>query len=256
MLDEKTIKNLLQFSLIIALLVGAYAVYSYTATYADSMNSRSFSITGEAKMSVKPDIAEISFGVNSEGGKDIAKLQADNTEKMNKIIDFIKKEKIAEDDIQTTVYSIEPRYQYSYCVGLPACPPAEIVGYSVRQSVKIKIRDFSIISKVLAGLVAGGANNISQLSFTVDDPDSLLGQVRGEAVKRAQAKAEILAKTAGFKLGELISIDDNYGLYSDVAYGVGGGPEAISLNKAAVAPTIEAGSKELSASVMLRYAIK
>lgn len=256
-MSQEKIKNYMFVAVIVALLVIAYSAYSYSQTYADSMMLRSFSVTGEAKLSVVPDVAEFDFGVLTEGGKDVAKLQEQNTTKMNKIIDYLKGQKIKAKDIKTTNYGVEPRYQYSSCRAGEVCPPAEIVGYTVRQNATVKVRDFKIIGSLLTGVVGNGGNNVSQLRFTVDDPDSLLGQVKGEAVKKAQAKALSLARTAGFRLGELLSIEDGYTPYVNAPMGMGGGADMISAKvMSAPAPAVEPGSQELTSSVVLRYGIK
>jgi hypothetical protein len=256
-MTQEKIKNIAYVLIIVAVLVVAYSAYSYSQTYADSMMLRSFSVTGEAKVNAVPDIATVDLGVVTEGGTDVAKLQEQNTAKMNKIIDYLKSQKIETKDIKTTGYNLEPRYQYSSCSGNMVCPPPAIVGYTVRQNATIKIRDFKVIGKVLQGVVSAGANSVSQLRFTFDDMDSLLGAVKGEAVKKAQLKAKALAGTAGFRLGELLSIEDNGNSYQPVAYGMGGGADIAMMKSAsAPAPTIEPGSQDLTASVVLRYGIK
>ena len=255
-MTQEKIKNIVSTLVVIAVLVVAYSAYSYSKTYSDSMMLRSFSVTGEAKVNAVPDVAEVNLGVVTEGGSDVSKLQEQNTAKMNKIIDYLKGQKIEAKDIKTTGYNLEPRYQYSVCRGGEVCPPPAIVGYTVRQNATVKIRDFKIIGKVLQGVVTNGANSVSQLNFTFDDMDSLLGQVKGEAVKKAQLKAEALAKTAGFRLGSLLSIEDNGMPYQPV-YGMGGAVDmAMAKSSIAPAPAIEPGSQDLTASVVLRYGIK
>lgn len=255
MMNKIDLKNVLSLAIIVALLIGSYAAYSYSRTYADSMMLRSFSVVGEAKITASPDIAEFDFGVITEGGGDLAKLQTDNSNKMNKIISSLKKEGIDPKDIKTNNYNLEPRYQYYNCQAGEVCPPANIVGYTIRQNATVKVRDFSKISGLLAGVVKNGANTVSQMRFTFDDRDKLIGQVKGEAVKRAQAKAEAMAKTAGFRLGKLLTIEDNYVPYATAPMGLGGEGMRLDVAKA-VAPTIEPGTEDLTASVILRYAIR
>ncbi len=255
-MSKLTLKDYLMLAGIIALLVSSFSFFSYVGTYADSMMMRSFSVSGEAKISASPDIAEFDFGVVSEGGQDVAKVQEANSTKMNKVIAFLKEQGIDAKDIKTNNYNLEPRYQYYGCRGGEVCPPATIVGYTIRQNATVKIRDFSKISALLSGVVKNGANNVSQMRFTFDDRDKLLGQVKGEAVKKAQAKAEAMAKTAGFRLGKLLSIEDYYSPYSSMPMGLGGGPDMLMSAKSAIAPVVEPGTQDLSASVILRYAIR
>lgn len=255
-MNKLNLKDYLMISGIIGLLVSSFSLFSYVGTYADSMMMRSFSVSGEAKISASPDIAEFDFGVVSEGGQDVAKIQETNSAKMNKVISFLKEQGIDSKDIKTNNYNLEPRYQYYSCRGGEICPPSTIVGYTVRQNATVKVRDFSKISPLLSGVVKNGANNVSQMRFTFDDVDKLLGQVKGEAVKKAQAKALAMSKTAGFRLGKLLSIEDYYSPYSAMPMGLGGGQDMALPVKSAVAPVVEPGTQDLSASVILRYSIR
>ncbi|OJI09188.1 MAG: hypothetical protein COV08_02035 [Candidatus Vogelbacteria bacterium CG10_big_fil_rev_8_21_14_0_10_49_38] len=261
-MNQDKLKSWLYLAGIIALLALAYGCWSYTSTYADSMMMRSFSVTGEAKISVVPNVAEFDFSVTTEGGKDLVALQTQNTKKMNEIIAFLKKNKIDDEDVRTTSYNLSPRYQNINCrfdgTGVSICPPAEIIGYSLRQSGVVKVRDFTVLGGLLAGVVESGANGVSQLRFTIDDRDALLGEVKGEAIKRAQVKAKSLADTAGIRLGKLLSIEDAYTPYYGATdtFGMGGDGREMLAIKAAPAPAIEPGSQEVTASVILRYGIK
>src|SRR3989344_112048 len=105
---------------------------------------RSFNVSADEKVIAIPDVAQFTFSVISQGGLDIAKLQQDNVGKTNKIISYLKSSGIKEEDIKTESFNLEPRYQYFSCPrdGGP-CPPSEIVGYSVNQTVSVKSRDFN-----------------------------------------------------------------------------------------------------------------
>lgn len=256
-MNEK-IKNYLGAALILGIVVGAWALWSYAYSYAKFVkksNPSGFTVSAEGKMVAVPDIFQFSFGVVTQGGKDIVSLQKDNTEKTNKAIEFVKSQGIDAKDIETQSYNVEPRYQYSSCpptVGV-ICPPAEIVGYTINQSVRVKIRNFEKIGNILSGVVQAGANSVSGLVFTIDDPTSLQNKARAEAIEKAQMKAETIAKAAGFKLGDLLSLDE--GSYFPPVYafresdfGKGGAAEPL--------PAIEPGSQEVKITVTLRYAIE
>ena len=123
-----------------ALIVFAYAAYSYTDSYSKSIQPtsfRSFSVSGEGKTVAVPDVAQFSFGVITQGSKDITSLQRDNTSKTNKIINFIKASGVDEKDIKTQNYDLSPRYQTYGCEN-GICPPSEIVGYTLVRLFKLK----------------------------------------------------------------------------------------------------------------------
>ena len=137
------------------------------------------------------------------------------------------------------------------------CPPAEIVGYTITQTVAVKVRDFGKIGAIVSGVVENGANSVSQLSFAIDDPDMFESEARGQAIQKAKEKAKAVAKAGGFSVGRLLSIQEGgspiyYPMYEKAAldYGMGG---AVS---SAPAPTIEPGSQEVKIFVTLVYEIE
>ncbi len=256
-MTHEKIKGYLWGSLALAVLIIAISAWNYAQSYSESfVPARSFSVSAEGKTVAIPDIAEFSFGVVTQGGKDIASLEKQNTDKMNSAIAFLKSSNIDAKDIQTSGYSLDPRYQYISCPPTGGiCPPAEITGYVITQTVDVKIRDFSKIGDILSGVIQNGANSVSQLSFTLDNPDVAQGTARAEAIKKAQAKAEAVAQAGGFTLGRLLSIDENTG--PQPMYAMARNVASVgSMSNALPSPTIEPGSQEVSVDITLRYEIK
>jgi len=263
-MDSK-IKNYLGLVGVVLMAVLALSALWYVRTYSRSVepsNFRSFSVSGEGKIVAIPDVAEFSFSVLTQGGKNLGELQRENTVKVNRAIGVAKAAGVEDKDMKTTEYNVEPRYQYFNCgpilldSGKP-CPPPEIVGYTVRQAVSIKVRDFSKVGDLLRDVVESGANTVSQLAFTVDDPTAVQNKAREEAIQKAKAKAKAIAKAGGFRLGRLLSIEEG-GYYPQPVFyktleagGYGGdGPTSLP------APAIEPGSQEIKVTVNLRYEIR
>lgn len=295
-MDQK-IQNLIGVVATIALLGGIGAGFWYVNSFAKSSTpQRSFQVQGEGKVVAVPDVAEISFGVLTEGGKDLSKLQKDNSGKVNGIIEFLKSNGIEAKDIKTSSYSISPRYQSFSCPVMPfmggveammggsneiskesiesrpfplpgteggettvypdvrPCPPSEIIGYSINQTLIVKVRDLGKAGEVLSGVVDRGANNVYGPSFTIDDISALQDQARSEAIAKAKAKAEATAVAGGFRLGKLLSISEGYYMPQPMyAEGMGMGG---AVSKDAMPLNIEPGSQEVTITVMLIYEIK
>lgn len=264
-----TIKNGLGVIGVLAIAIVAYSGFVYARAYSESIQPasfRSFAVSGEGKVTAIPDIAQFSFGVITQGDKNIADLQKQNAEKMNALIGHIKTQGVEAKDIKTENFSIEPRYRYYDCsqrimsVGdseSRPCPPPDIVGYTITQNASVKIRDFAKIGDIMGSLSQKGANSVSQLSFTIDDPARIEMEAREKAIRQAQEKAEAIAKTGDFRIGKLLSIDENGGPIPYYAYGMGGDSrKTMSLEATPVAPTIEPGSQEVKISVSLRYEIR
>ena len=278
-MDTK-IKDYLGIALIIVALAFTFAAISYTLSYANSveLGAPSFSVSGEGTVTVVPDVAQFTFNILTEGGEDLSTLQSENSAAANRTIDFLKNEGVADEDIKTRGYSVQPRYQYFDCfydapyesgvyeiypgeeisvggagiTGIRTCPPSEIVGYTINQSVQVKVRNLDNAGKILAGVVDNGANSVSQLAFTVDDPIETENEARAEAIAQAKEKAEAIADAGDFRLGKLLSIDTS-GFRPVPYYGIGGA-ESLRIDDAV--PPIEPGSEEITVNVTLIYEIK
>jgi uncharacterized protein YggE len=240
---DKTLK----ITIIVGILIFSFSLLWFVYEYSKSRPEvRTFSVSGEGKEVVVPNIAEIRIGVISEG-KDLKLLQKENSEKMNRIINFLKENGIDEKDVQTENYSVTPKYDYLK-------PPYRIVGYSISQDLKVKVRDLSKIGEILSQAVNYGANNVSGPNFTVDDKEVYLEKAREKAIRNAKEKAEKIAKAAGFKLGKIININEisPYEIYP------------LSFEKGIQAPTesgvfypqIEPGSREIKVQVNIIFEIK
>ncbi|KKU11796.1 MAG: hypothetical protein UX16_C0004G0028 [Parcubacteria group bacterium GW2011_GWB1_45_7] len=274
---EQSIKNYLSISLIVLSMVGAFGIIYYTMSYADSttFSAPAFSVSGEGKVTVVPDVAQFSFSVTNEGGMDLTVTQTRNTDTANKVIEFLKSSGVESKDIKTVSYNVYPRYSSTYCGPVPlyyetgvdagggyagvtgvarpdVCPPSEIIGYTVEQGVEVKVRDFAKVGDILAGVVENGANSTSQLYFTIDDKVGYENEARAMAMEEAREKAETIAKAGGFRIGRLLSVDEYFGGPIPYYYGEGmGGADMVKTS-----PTIEPGSQEITITVNLRYEIK
>jgi uncharacterized protein len=238
---DKTLK----ITIIVGILIFSFSTLWFVYEYSKSKPVlRTFSISGEGKEVVVPNIAEVRIGVISEG-KDLTTLQKENSEKMNRIISFLKEKGIDEKDIQTENYLVSPKYDYSK-------PPYKIVGYTINQDLKVKVRDLSKIGEILSQAVNYGANNVSGPNFTFDDKEVYLEKAREKAIRNAKEKAEKIAKTVGFRLGKIISIIESspFEPIPVMLKEMGtGGPLASQ-------PQIEPGSQEIKVQVTITYEIK
>ena len=203
------------------------------------------SVQAEGKVTVSPDIALVTMGMISEADT-VAAAQTKNTEVMNNLIAKLKELGIADEDVQTGNYNINPLYDYNQEEG------RVLKGYEVTQQAVVKIRDLSKASNVvsLAGVV--GANIVSGLSFEVDDAEAFKEKAGEEAIKKVLAKAEKLSNSLGVKIISVVSYNEyengvgRYAMY-DSAMGLGGGEAA---------PSIEPGSEDVVLTVNVTFGIK
>jgi uncharacterized protein YggE len=168
----------------------------YVATDGTLLN---VSAQGEAKR--VPDIATISTGVVTRAADSNAAMRA-NADQMAKVVDAIKAAGIPAKDVQTSGISLNPTYQYG------ENQPPRITGYEAHNTVNVVVRDIAKLGKILDTLAAVGANQINGPTFDVDKKDEAMDEARRQAIEKAQARAEMYAKTLGMRVRRIVSISE------------------------------------------------
>lgn len=204
----------------------------------------SISVSGEASISVPPDIAEIDAGVTTEAKTARDAVEANNAQ-MGKVLLALKGAGVAERDYQTSRLSLTPQTS----TRTPTSQTPQIVGYTARNRVSIRLRDVTKVASVIDTLIAAGVNDMGGISFSVSNASKLLDDARAEAIADAKRKAEIYAKAANVTLGNAISITED-----------GGAPAPIFRNKFSVGAPASApvaqGEETLRIAVSVSYEIK
>lgn len=241
--------KLINALLAVAVLLGLSSMVALYKYQKSLYPARTVTVSAEGKTIVTPDIATLSFSVVSEG-RDPEKLSVDNTKKMNAAIDFMKAQGVEAKDIKTAGYNLSPRYEYD-----EDRRTTFISGYTLSQTVAIKVRDFSKIGKMLGALPGLGINQIGSLSFDIEDQDKFLNTAREEAFAKAHAKAKAMAKQNGARIRRVVTFSESQGGYYPrpvlEAYGKGAADLA-----AVPAPSIEPGSQEVTVNVTVVYEIR
>jgi hypothetical protein len=167
------------------------------------------SLMGTATIKAAPDMATVTTGVTSLADTARAALDANN-EAMTTLLDLIKSVGVADKDMQTSNFSVEPQYVYSDETDSNGYRrPPKVVGYQVSNNLAVNLRDLDNLGVVLDKMVSAGSNTIGGISFAVADDTELVNQARRDAVKDAVAKAELYAEAAGVCLGRVVSINEN-----------------------------------------------
>ena len=223
--------------------------------YARSLISpRVINISASDKVSVKPDIATLSFSVVTENVSVVA-VQEDNNAKINDAISKIKALGVSDDDIKTVEYNLSPVYTQMSSYGVANFVP-KIAKYSLTQTVSVKIRDFSKISPIFDIIASAGINKIGNISFSIDDPEQAYAQAREKAFAKVQEKANNMSKLGGIKIGRVVNISDyssNSSIYRE-SFGGYGGDMVSAAPK--IAADIQPGTQEVSVTVNVTYEIK
>lgn len=230
--------------LLLAVLAGIVGVlYARPVTAQTSVGvpgMRQVTVVGQGEVKGRPDTATVQIGVETEAATAKDAL-AQNTTQAQAVQANLKDLGIAEKDLQTSNFSIYPTYGND---------GRQVTGYHVSNSVSVTIRNLDQAGTLLDRVVQAGANSVTGISFSVENPQSLLGQAREAAIQDARARATQLAQTAGASVGEVLVITENVG-----------SPPPVMLERAAVAQggapvPVQPGEQSFTASVQVTFALK
>ena len=186
-------------------MAAALAAIALLASPAAAENpTPAIAVSGEANVSVAPDLAQIDGGVTSEA-KTAREASEANNAAMGKVLLALKGAGIDEKDYQTSRLSLQPQYATS---SKASETQRGIVSFRAGNRVTIKVRDVSKVANVIDTMVSAGANEIGGIGFVVTQASKALDEARSKAIADARRKAEIYAKAAGVTLGEPINISE------------------------------------------------
>jgi uncharacterized protein len=198
---------------------------------AQSVDTRAIiSVSASGEAALAPDIAMLQLSVLREGKSARDALTANNTA-MAEVLAAMKAFGIADRDLQTSGFSINPQYVYPKPEEVQT--PPKIVGYQVQNGLAVRVRDLAKLGEVLDQAVTLGVNSGGNVTFGNDNPDSALETARVDAMKKAVAKAKLLVETAGAKLGKIVSISENSDrpmpqpMMAKMAMDMAGAPESV-----------------------------
>ncbi len=215
----------------------------------DAQNIPTIIVSGEGKVSVSPDVAEISFSVITTDDT-VEEALGKNNDKMQRVIGYLKNERVEDKDIQTSSFNVRPLYRYEED-RITGTGERILYAYEVSNSISVNLKDFGKINTVIDGAVRSGANNVSGLRFIVSDKEAYKKQAREEAIGMAKQKASEISLSLGVSLGRVLDFSEDY--YSPIS-AMRGYDMAMDSIESSV--PIEVGENEISVSVTVRYEIK
>ncbi|MCX6045263.1 MAG: SIMPL domain-containing protein [Chloroflexi bacterium] len=236
----------LLFSTLVLGLFGLFRVPAVKAQDATTSTPRTITVVGEGKVSIKPDMALATIGVEVIKPT-VKEASAENKATIAAVLEALKAQGIAEKDIQTSGFSIyAERYNQDGA--------SEQIRYHVSNNVSVVIRNLDKVGDTLDAAIEAGANNIYGVNFSVSDPTKLESETRAKAIDNAKAKAADLAKLTGVTVGDVVSV-------SEVVGGNGGGVYQSNFAKSDMAmggggaTPVNPGELELSMQLQVVYSI-
>lgn len=227
----------------LALTLVALAGCGEAGTTPAGVAANTVTASGAGTTQAAPDTAEMSFGVTTMSSN--AKSALDEASKSaEQIASALKKQGIADEDIQTQDVSVYPQT-------VDQDGKQVITGYQASLNVRVKVRDIAKLGEVIAAANTAGANDISGPTFTIDDPAPARAKAIDEAVADARKTAEAMAKAAGKSVGEVLSMSS-----SDVSLVSGPMYSTSDMAGAAKDVPIEPGQLDITASVVVVFELK
>lgn len=202
---------------------------------------RTISVTGIGKISVTPDMAYVTFSVETDDAA-LQQAQSDNAARMQAVIDRLKASGIAAQDIKTTGYNVMPTYDRDQ----------KLTGYRVVNGVRATVRDLAKLGPTIDAAVAAGANRVQGIAFDLSNKDDATKRAREAAIADAHAKAAQYAQFAGVQLGDVVTIVEAGAVAPAMPQAV---PAAGAAPSMATTP-IEPGEGTITVTAQVSYAIR
>ena len=175
-----------------------------TTTTMDTMRPTTLNLGAFGEVRTAPDMATIVLGVMTQGATAEAAMRA-NAERMNSMMAALRRQGIAERDIQTSGISLNPQYVYEQNQA------PRLNGYQANNQVVIRVMDLARLGQSLDAAVGAGANEVQGISFGLRTPATAEDEARRRAVTALQAKAGVYATALGGRVGRLVTLNEGGG---------------------------------------------
>lgn len=208
----------------------------------EALPEQTITVTGTAQKAARPSIAYVSVGVRTQAN-DMKQAQRDNAVQMDGVLAALKEMNIAEKDMQTDAFYVNPVYDQNTWT--------EVTGFEVIHTVQTKVTEIDRAGEIIDAAIEAGANNSHGIRFdiTPQERERLYGEALKEAVASGEAKAKILAESIGKSIGEPVRVMEGGGVAEPYA----GPRDMASTEAAADGTTISPGELQVGATVTLIY---
>ena len=230
----------------LALVLFAAALWVYRPV---SNKSTRVAVTGEARAKVSPDTAVVTFSVVTQNAAAFA-AQQENARKSEAVKAAV--EAIAAGgkiEVKTSEYNLSPEQDY-YSGKLP-----KILGYTVKNTVKVSIGDLTQVGAVIDAATKAGANSIESTEFVVREDSPAQGDALALATKQALAKAESIAKSLNGRVVRVVETNEGgIPVQASPDYRIAALPSnasSMSEAKRTYTTPVEAGSLNIQSHVVL-----
>ena len=213
------------------LLLALLACGALGPAFAQQAPVSSIRVTGDARVTAKPDRVQIEIGVTTRAAQS-QEAAAQNARQVDGMLTAVRKVAGPTAVLKTISYSLNPNYQYHPNGGEPT-----IEGYTALNVVQVTLDELGKIGAVIDAATQAGANHVQGIQFTLR-----------EAVLRARGEADVLAAALGLKVLRVLTVEENSPRIVPVR--VYGGATRVTAAAAPATP-VEAGTLDVTADVTL-----
>jgi uncharacterized protein YggE len=206
---------------------------------------RTLSVSGEGRVSVAPDAASFTVGVEATA-RTVAAASAEVNGKMKAVLDAVARAGVAAKDVRTVRYDVTIDRPWKDGKQQP------IAGYRVATAADVKVRELPRLGPILDAVTAAGSNQVSALRMERLDPKPQQLEALAQAYANAREKARAIAAAAAVELGELLHVSEGGGSPRPMA-----GPMMARSMAADAAPApVAEGELEYGARVEVVFAVR
>ena len=177
----------------------------------EASERETLTVSGEGEVKLTPDLATVSIVIKTTQ-KQAEDAQQKNAELTDAVLASLKVNGVQEADIQTEDIHLGEEYNYDKS-------PAELVGYSMRNTLSITVREIETVGKVITDAIAAGATSTYGLAFTVSDSSGAYQDALTAAVVEARGKANAMAAALCVELAPIpVSVNEVSASYQPYVY--------------------------------------
>ena len=193
-------KKVLLSITVLSLILGCASLS--TQAVADAVERGFVSVSTSANTELAPDIADISIAIQTYDSKSLQKATAENKQISEKVLSALKVmiNPLQGDYVKNMDFSASPIYSYSGS-------KRSFDKYEVSNTVIIHTKSIDKVGAMIDKAIALGATNVNNLALSVSKYDDECNELLVTATKKAQNRANTLAKAASTTVTGVRSIN-------------------------------------------------
>ncbi len=243
-------------SLAFLLLVGITFSGVTLSTQAISESKKgSISVNATEYMEVSPDVAEISFAVQTFDTKSMQKATLDNKNIADKVLAELNKviDSKNGDYIKTSDFTASPVYSYTGSKKV-------FDKYSVSNRVIVHTKSIDKVGEMIDKAIIAGATNVDSLTFSASNYEAQCNELVTLASAKAKSRASVIAKAMGTSLDgiENVSMNCSANNYTprNLYMAKNMMADAAAESASGIGTTISSGSVKINANINASFYVK